>query len=180
MPRDISPSSSDDEAAMSPAEATPKPKEVEKSRRYECPQDFESSGRRPCGGTLAETLRSGERELWLVKTPAGFDPRWSRDLTPPVRLRIQQATKGGAAVKVKAYLARPLPVCSRRRSRPPEASTGKDPTTERLDGNSGCENRSRAGSRRERCTARKTAVLGTIPIATLELWLCVVPHISNS
>ncbi|XP_061684049.1 CD3e molecule, epsilon associated protein isoform X1 [Syngnathoides biaculeatus] len=75
MPRDISPSSSDDEAAMSPAEATPKPKEVEKSRRYECPQDFESSGRRPCGGTLAETLRSGERELWLVKTPAGFDPR---------------------------------------------------------------------------------------------------------
>ncbi|XP_061537507.1 CD3e molecule, epsilon associated protein [Phycodurus eques] len=38
--------------------------------KYECPDDFVSS-RRP----LTDLLKGNESEVWLVKTPAGFEPR---------------------------------------------------------------------------------------------------------
>ncbi|XP_061639291.1 CD3e molecule, epsilon associated protein [Phyllopteryx taeniolatus] len=78
MHRDISPSSSssgEDDDGDGDGDDAGKPlkaKEMAKGEtsKYECPDDFVSS-RSP----LTDLLKGNESEVWLVKTPAGFEPR---------------------------------------------------------------------------------------------------------
>ncbi|XP_061137232.1 CD3e molecule, epsilon associated protein [Syngnathus typhle] len=75
MPRDVSSSSSEDEADNPTAEPSLGQKESEKSSKYQCPDDFVSFDHQPCRSTLTERLKRKKSELWLIKAPANFDPR---------------------------------------------------------------------------------------------------------
>ncbi|KAK5604959.1 hypothetical protein CRENBAI_005670 [Crenichthys baileyi] len=76
MPKDVSSSSSEDEANNVATETTAQQKRTEKkTTRFECPEDFVSFCHVPCSSTLADNLRSNENELWLIKAPASFDPQ---------------------------------------------------------------------------------------------------------
>uniref|UniRef100_A0A669BE90 RNA polymerase I subunit G n=1 Tax=Oreochromis niloticus TaxID=8128 RepID=A0A669BE90_ORENI len=73
MPKDISSSSSEDEADTTGVESAAKPTE---SGKYQCPPDFVSFCHEPCRSTLAQNLKKNKNELWLIKAPASFDPKW--------------------------------------------------------------------------------------------------------
>ncbi|KAM9853672.1 DNA-directed RNA polymerase I subunit RPA34 [Aulostomus maculatus] len=75
MPRDVSPSSSEDEADNEAADMSLQQKETaEKPGRYQCPADFVTFCHKPCSSTLTESLKSSRKELWLIKAPASFNP----------------------------------------------------------------------------------------------------------
>ncbi|KAM7398911.1 hypothetical protein PAMP_018215 [Pampus punctatissimus] len=80
MPRDISSSSSEDEA-----EAPAKQKETDKkTTRYQCPADFVSFCHKPCSSTLTKSLKNKKNELWLIKAPASFNPECVSGINVPL------------------------------------------------------------------------------------------------
>ncbi|KAM7412640.1 hypothetical protein PAMA_020147 [Pampus argenteus] len=80
MPRDISSSSSEDEA-----EAPTKQKETgKKCTRYQCPADFVSFCHQPCSSTLTKSLKNKQNELWLIKAPASFNPECVSGIKVPL------------------------------------------------------------------------------------------------
>ncbi|XP_073339915.1 DNA-directed RNA polymerase I subunit RPA34 [Pagrus major] len=85
MPRDVSSSSSEDEADT-PAQKSPaKQKESDKkSTRYQCPADFVSFSHKPCSSTLTESLKNNHSELWLIKAPASFNPECFSGIKVPL------------------------------------------------------------------------------------------------
>ncbi|KAG7217580.1 hypothetical protein INR49_021266, partial [Caranx melampygus] len=84
MPKDISSSSSEDEAD-SPATKSPgKQKEPGKTSRYQCPADFVSLCHQPCSSTLSQSLKNNKNELWLIKAPANFNPECFSGIKVPL------------------------------------------------------------------------------------------------
>ncbi|KAM4627873.1 DNA-directed RNA polymerase I subunit RPA34 [Polymixia lowei] len=99
MPRDISSSSSEDEADESVASSSSKQKINDKNTRYKCPADFVSFCHKPCRSTLADSLNNDNTELWVIKAPANFNPECFSGVTVPLSglrtLRVP-AAMGGA------------------------------------------------------------------------------------
>ncbi|XP_069566516.1 DNA-directed RNA polymerase I subunit RPA34 [Brachyistius frenatus] len=73
MPREISSSSSGDEADEPATESAAKQPD-NKTTRYQCPADFASFCHEPCSSTLTDSLKNSNKELWLIKTPTNFNP----------------------------------------------------------------------------------------------------------
>ncbi|XP_071754006.2 DNA-directed RNA polymerase I subunit RPA34 [Centroberyx gerrardi] len=100
MPRDISSSSSEDEADDSPTTSPVKQKgNDKKNSRYQCPADFVSFCHKPCSSTLTDSLNDGNSELWLIKAPASFNPACFSSVKVPLSgLQTLQvpAAAGGA------------------------------------------------------------------------------------
>ncbi|XP_047449625.1 CD3e molecule, epsilon associated protein [Mugil cephalus] len=100
MPKDISSSSSEDEADSPAPESAAKQKETEKTTRYRCPADFVSFSHVPCSSTLTSKLKKNNNELWLIKAPASFNPECFRNIKVPLSglhtLKVPSAA-GGAA-----------------------------------------------------------------------------------
>lgn len=85
MPRDISSSSSEDEADSPTTESPVQQKETDmKTTRYQCPADFVSFCHKPCSNTLTESLKSNKKELWLIKAPASFNPECVSGIKVPL------------------------------------------------------------------------------------------------
>ncbi|XP_077398071.1 DNA-directed RNA polymerase I subunit RPA34 isoform X2 [Festucalex cinctus] len=109
MPRDVSSSSSEDEAESSLAETSLRPKEIEKSSKFQCPDDFVCFSHKPCRSTLTESLKSSKSELWLIKAPASFDPRCLRgasvNLSGFQTLQLCSAAGDGRSQRVYNILA---------------------------------------------------------------------------
>nr|XP_046245862.1 CD3e molecule, epsilon associated protein isoform X2 [Scatophagus argus]XP_046245863.1 CD3e molecule, epsilon associated protein isoform X2 [Scatophagus argus] len=100
MPRDISSSSSEDEADNPTKKSPVKQKETDKeTSRYQCPADFVSFSHKPCRSTLTGSLKNNKSDLWLIKAPAGFNPECFRGIKVPLSglqtLKVP-ATAGGA------------------------------------------------------------------------------------
>uniref|UniRef100_A0A1A8GCZ6 CD3e molecule, epsilon associated protein n=1 Tax=Nothobranchius korthausae TaxID=1143690 RepID=A0A1A8GCZ6_9TELE len=89
MSKDISSSSSEDEAKNPAAEAPPETNR--KKTKYECPEDFACFCHAPCSSTLTANLTTGEKELWLIKAPASFDPKCLSGVQVPLS-GLQTAT----------------------------------------------------------------------------------------
>ncbi|XP_076591768.1 DNA-directed RNA polymerase I subunit RPA34 [Chaetodon auriga] len=99
MPRDISSSSSEDEADNPTTESPVKLKETdEKTTRYQCPADFVSFCHKPCSSTLTESLKDNKSDLWLIKAPASFNPECFSGIKVPL--------SGLQTVKVPAAVGR--------------------------------------------------------------------------
>ncbi|XP_077422413.1 DNA-directed RNA polymerase I subunit RPA34 [Vanacampus margaritifer] len=109
MPRDVSSSSSEDEADNILAEESLRPKEIEKSSKYQCPGDFVCFSHKPCSSTLTESLKRSKSELWLIKAPASFDPRCLRgaslNLSGFQTLKLRSAAGDGRSQQVYNILA---------------------------------------------------------------------------
>ncbi|XP_053177209.1 CD3e molecule, epsilon associated protein [Scomber japonicus] len=85
MPRDISSSSSEDEADSPSTESPAKQKESNKKpTRYQCPADFVSFCHKPCSSTLTDSLKKKKKELWLIKAPASFNPECISGIKVPL------------------------------------------------------------------------------------------------
>ncbi|CAK6957855.1 CD3e molecule%2C epsilon associated protein [Scomber scombrus] len=85
MPRDISSSSSEDEADSPNTESPAKQKESNKKpTRYQCPADFVSFCHKPCSSTLTNSLKKKKKELWLIKAPASFNPECINGIKVPL------------------------------------------------------------------------------------------------
>ncbi|XP_038549019.1 CD3e molecule, epsilon associated protein [Micropterus salmoides] len=85
MPRDISPSSSEDEADNNTTKSPVKQKDSDKkTTRYQCPADFVSFCHKPCSSTLTESLKNNKDELWLIKAPANFNPECFSGIKVPL------------------------------------------------------------------------------------------------
>ncbi|XP_026187420.1 DNA-directed RNA polymerase I subunit RPA34 [Mastacembelus armatus] len=101
MPKDISSSSSEDEADTSATKSPAKQKGAEKkSTRYQCPPDYVSFCHKPCSHTLTKSLKTKKNELWLIKAPASFNPGCFSGIKLPLSglqtLKVP-ATAGGAS-----------------------------------------------------------------------------------
>lgn len=112
MPKDISSSSSEDEADNVAMETTALSKEpAKKTTRFECPEDFVSFCHVPCSSTLADNLRNGDNELWLIKTPASFDPQRFSGVKVPLTglqtLKVPDASASGPGQQTYSVLASP-------------------------------------------------------------------------
>ncbi|KAM9358937.1 DNA-directed RNA polymerase I subunit RPA34 [Symphorus nematophorus] len=113
MPRDISSSSSEDEADSPPTKSPGKQKETEKKpSRYQCPADFVSFSHKPCSSTLTESLKSNKNELWLIKAPASFNPECFSGIKVPLSglqtLKVPAAAdrgKTGSSQQIFSVLA---------------------------------------------------------------------------
>ncbi|XP_011606986.1 DNA-directed RNA polymerase I subunit RPA34 isoform X2 [Takifugu rubripes] len=96
MPKDVS-SSSEGESENPPTES--QPKQLGKTTRYECPVDFVSVSYKPCKSTFRKKLKKSNKELWLIKAPAAFDPECFQGVQVPLSglqtVKVH-ATKGGA------------------------------------------------------------------------------------
>ncbi|KAG8001804.1 DNA-directed RNA polymerase I subunit RPA34 [Nibea albiflora] len=102
MPKDISSSSSEDEADRPAAKSPLKQKEsVQKPTRYQCPADFVSFCHKPCSSTLTESLKNNKNELWLIKAPASFNPECFSGIKVPLS-GLQTVKVPAAAGGVKA------------------------------------------------------------------------------
>ncbi|KAM3615770.1 uncharacterized protein V6R79_007442 [Siganus canaliculatus] len=115
MPRDVSSSSSEDEAD-SPATAAPvnRKEAGKKSTRFQCPADFVSFCHTPCSSTLTESLKNKANELWLIKAPASFKPECFSGIKVPLSglqtLKVPAAAdraKAGGEQQVFSILASP-------------------------------------------------------------------------
>nr|XP_057935041.1 CD3e molecule, epsilon associated protein [Doryrhamphus excisus] len=100
MLRDVSPSSSEDEAEKSTEEVLLKQKEPEKrTSRYKCPDDFVPFRHKPCKSTLTDSLKNSNSELWLIKAPASFNPECLQgvnvSLSSLQTLKFPSAVDGG-------------------------------------------------------------------------------------
>ncbi|XP_044059582.1 CD3e molecule, epsilon associated protein [Siniperca chuatsi] len=85
MPRDISSSSSEDEADNHTTKSPVKQNESDKkTTRYQCPADFVSFCHKPCSSTLTESLKNNNNELWLIKAPASFNPECFSGIKVPL------------------------------------------------------------------------------------------------
>ncbi|XP_070827277.1 DNA-directed RNA polymerase I subunit RPA34 [Chaetodon trifascialis] len=85
MPRDISSSSSEDEADNPITKSPAKRKETdEKTTRYQCPADFVSVCHKPCSSTLTKSLKDNKSDLWLIKAPASFNPECFSGIKVPL------------------------------------------------------------------------------------------------
>ncbi|XP_008289316.1 DNA-directed RNA polymerase I subunit RPA34 [Stegastes partitus] len=85
MPKDISSSSSEDEADSPATGSAAKQREaVSKTTRYQCPADFVSFSHVPCSSTLTDSLKSSNNELWLIKAPASFNPECFSGIKVPL------------------------------------------------------------------------------------------------
>lgn len=72
MSQDTSDSSSSDEEVLPQTNEAPRPK---RTTRYECPEEFTSASYAPCGSARGQSAFDENKELWLIKAPASFDPR---------------------------------------------------------------------------------------------------------
>ncbi|KAM9734122.1 DNA-directed RNA polymerase I subunit RPA34 [Menidia menidia] len=103
MARDTSPSSSEDEAE------SPAPEPVTESRnkvtRFDCPADFVSFCHVPCSSTLAKSLKSSKKELWLIKAPASFEPECLRGVRVPLSGLQTLPVPGGGQQQAYSVLA---------------------------------------------------------------------------
>ncbi|XP_040901699.1 CD3e molecule, epsilon associated protein [Toxotes jaculatrix] len=102
MPRDISSSSSEDEADTPATKAPVKQKEPDKkTSRHQCPADFVSFCHKPCSSTVTESLKNNKNELWLIKTPASFNPECFSGIKVPLSglqtLKVSPAAGGAKA-----------------------------------------------------------------------------------
>ncbi|KAF7651572.1 hypothetical protein LDENG_00108650 [Lucifuga dentata] len=113
MPRDISSSSSSgDEVDTSTTQAPETQKESEqKNSRYQCPADFVSFCHKPCNSTLTDSLKDN-KELWLIKAPASFDPECFNGIKVPLSglqvLKVPPAVggaKNGSGQQIYSILA---------------------------------------------------------------------------
>ncbi|KAK2846616.1 hypothetical protein Q5P01_009615 [Channa striata] len=85
MPKDISSSSSEDEADTAATDSPSKPKETEKkTTKYQCPSDFVPFCHKPCSSTLTERLQNKKNELWLIKAPVSFNPECFSGIKVPL------------------------------------------------------------------------------------------------
>ncbi|XP_070762055.1 DNA-directed RNA polymerase I subunit RPA34 [Enoplosus armatus] len=85
MPRDVSSSSSEDEADNQTTKSPVKQRNPDKkTTRYQCPADFVSFCHKPCSSTLTETLKNNQNELWLIKAPASFNPECFSGIKVPL------------------------------------------------------------------------------------------------
>ncbi|RVE65126.1 hypothetical protein OJAV_G00133500 [Oryzias javanicus] len=75
MPKDVSSSSSEDEAENPAPETAEEPQQPGKPLRFDCPSDFVSFRHVACSSSAADGLKDGQKELWLIKAPVSFDPR---------------------------------------------------------------------------------------------------------
>ncbi|XP_039986688.1 CD3e molecule, epsilon associated protein [Xiphias gladius] len=113
MPRDISSSSSEDEADNPATEPPVKQKEPDKkTARYQCPADFVSFRHKPCSGTLTQSLKNNKNELWLIKAPASFNPECFSGIKVPLSglqtLKVPTAAGGahtGSGRQIYSILA---------------------------------------------------------------------------
>jgi len=110
MPRDISSSSSEDEADSPTTESPVKQKETDKkTTRYQCPADFVSFCHKPCSNTLTESLKSNKKELWLIKAPASFNPECVSGIKVPLsglqNVKVPTPAKSGSGQQIYSILA---------------------------------------------------------------------------
>ncbi|XP_023271805.1 DNA-directed RNA polymerase I subunit RPA34-like [Seriola lalandi dorsalis] len=113
MPRDISSSSSEDEADSPVTKPPVKQKEPDKkTTRYQCPADFVSFCHKPCSSTLTESLKNNKNELWLIKAPASFNPECFSGIKVPLSglqtLKVPTAAggaKSGSGQQIYSILA---------------------------------------------------------------------------
>ncbi|GAA6213470.1 DNA-directed RNA polymerase I subunit RPA34-like [Lates japonicus] len=113
MPRDISSSSSEDEADTPATKSPVKQKEPDKkTTRYQCPADFVSLCHKPCRSTLTESLKNNKKELWLIKAPASFNPECFSGIKVPLSglqtLKVPTAAGGaktGSGQQIYSILA---------------------------------------------------------------------------
>ncbi|XP_061576434.1 CD3e molecule, epsilon associated protein [Cololabis saira] len=103
MPKDISSSSSEDEAESSVAGPVETAKEHrEKTTRYKCPADFVTFQHEPCSSTLADSLKNNNSELWLIKAPSNFNPKCLRGMKVPLSgletLKVPSAAGNGPQI----------------------------------------------------------------------------------
>ncbi|XP_029964670.1 DNA-directed RNA polymerase I subunit RPA34 [Salarias fasciatus] len=93
MPKDVSSSSSEDEADS----CSPPPEK--KNRKYQCPADFVTFCHEPCSSTLTDSLKDKNTELWLIKAPLSFKPERFGGLKVPLAglqtLKVPDAAAGG-------------------------------------------------------------------------------------
>uniref|UniRef100_A0A3B3E076 RNA polymerase I subunit G n=1 Tax=Oryzias melastigma TaxID=30732 RepID=A0A3B3E076_ORYME len=75
MPKDVSSSSSEDEAENPAPETAEEPKQPGKTLRFDCPTEFVSFRHVACSSAAADGLKDDQKELWLIKAPVSFDPR---------------------------------------------------------------------------------------------------------
>ncbi|XP_071374342.1 DNA-directed RNA polymerase I subunit RPA34 [Centroberyx affinis] len=113
MPRDISSSSSEDEAddSTAPSPVTQKGNDKRNSR-YQCPADFVSFCHKPCSSTLTDSLNDSNSELWLIKAPASFNPACFSSVKVPLSglqtLQVPAAVggaKSGSGRQIYSILA---------------------------------------------------------------------------
>ncbi|CAN9511282.1 unnamed protein product [Ophioblennius macclurei] len=81
MPRDVSSSSSEDEADSPRAQQNEMEK---KTTKYQCPGDFVTFCHEPCSSTLTDRLLDKNTELWLIKAPVSFKPERFGGLKVPL------------------------------------------------------------------------------------------------
>ncbi|XP_056467770.1 CD3e molecule, epsilon associated protein [Gadus chalcogrammus] len=102
MPADISNSSSEDEEDTQTTASTDLPEQiVTKPNAYKCPEDFVSFTHKPCSGTLSNSLKNKNTELWLIKAPASFNPERFSGVAVPLSglqtVRVPAAAPGAEA-----------------------------------------------------------------------------------
>ncbi|XP_071352439.1 DNA-directed RNA polymerase I subunit RPA34 [Trachinotus anak] len=115
MPRDISSSSSEDEADNPATKSPVKQNEPDKkTTRFKCPADFVSFCHKPCSSTLTESLKNKKNELWLIKAPASFNPECFSGIKVPLSglksLKVPAAAGGaktGSGQQIYSMLASP-------------------------------------------------------------------------
>ncbi|XP_028818454.1 DNA-directed RNA polymerase I subunit RPA34 [Denticeps clupeoides] len=74
--------------------------------KYECPADFVSMCYKPCSKTLPDISCGNDKELWLIKAPASFNPRsLSGKKVPLSGLRMIQACGEGESQQTYRILA---------------------------------------------------------------------------
>ncbi|XP_051254609.1 CD3e molecule, epsilon associated protein [Dicentrarchus labrax] len=114
MPRNISSSSSEDEADSPATKSPAKQKETDKqtTTRYQCPADFVSFCHKPCSSTLTESLKNNNNELWLIKAPVSFNPECFSGVKVPLSglqaLKVPVAAGGaktGSGQQIYSILA---------------------------------------------------------------------------
>ncbi|XP_012693819.2 CD3e molecule, epsilon associated protein [Clupea harengus] len=98
MPQDMSAGSSDKEVIA---------KKTKRTTGYECPDDFTSVTYTPCRSARGSDVFGEDKELWLIKAPANFDPRsFSGMKLPLAGLETLQTGKAGAARRIFSTLGR--------------------------------------------------------------------------
>ncbi|XP_041657512.1 CD3e molecule, epsilon associated protein [Cheilinus undulatus] len=108
MPRDISSSSSEDEADAHTASVPEQQNEnAKKASRYQCPSDFVSFSHKPCSSTLTESLKNNNNELWLIKAPANFKSESFRNIKVPLSglQTVKVPTQTGSSQQIYSVLA---------------------------------------------------------------------------
>lgn len=101
MSHDTSESSSDEEVAPTINE-TRQPKQ---STRYQCPEDFTGVSYAPCRSARGQNAFDENKELWLIKAPANFNPRSLSGVKLPLAgLKTVKTKKDGASQQIFSVL----------------------------------------------------------------------------